>query len=37
MEQPSFFGPREHLESLSEHGDPLEVRDATVDFEYLRG
>jgi len=37
MEQPSFFGLREHLEKLSEDGDPLEVLDATVDFEYFRG
>jgi len=37
MEQPSFFGLREHLEKLSEHGDPLEVLNATVDFEYFRG
>ena len=37
MEQPSFFGLREHLEKLSEHGDPLEVLDATVNFEYFRG
>ena len=37
MEQPSFFGLREHLDKLSKHGDPLEVLDATVDFEYFRG
>ena len=37
MEQPSLFGLREHLESLSERGDPLEVLDATVDFKYIRG
>ena len=37
MEQRSFFGLSEHLESLSKHGDPLEVLDATVDFEYFRG
>lgn len=37
MEQQSFFGLSEHLEALSRHGDPLEVLDATVDFEYFRG
>ena len=37
MEQRSFFGLSEHLEKLSRHGDPLEVLDATVDFEYFRG
>lgn len=37
MEQRSFFGLSEHLEALSRHGDPLEVLDATVDFEYFRG
>ena len=42
MEGPGYgtaiiFGLREHLEKLSEHGDPLEVLDATVDFEYFRG
>lgn len=37
MEQRSFFGLSEHLEALSKHGDPLEVLDATVDFEYFRG
>ena len=33
----SLFGLTEHLEALSKHGDPLEVLDATVDFEYFRG
>jgi IS5 family transposase len=37
MDQRSFFGLTEHLEALSKHGDPLEVLDATVDFEYFRG
>jgi IS5 family transposase len=37
MDQRSFFGLSEHLEALSKHGDPLEVLDATVDFEYFRG
>jgi hypothetical protein len=36
MDQRSFFGLAEHLEALSKHGDPLEVLDATVDFEYFR-
>ena len=35
MEQRGFFILSEHLEKLSEHGDPLEVLDATVDFEYF--
>ena len=37
MEQRGFFSLSEHLEELSEHGDPLEALDATVDFEYFRG
>jgi IS5 family transposase len=37
MEQRSFFGLLEQLEKLSKHGDPLEVLEATVDFEYFRG
>ncbi len=37
MEQRSFFGLTEHLEALSKHGDPLEVLDRTVDFEFFRG
>ena len=37
MDQRSLFGLSEHLEALSKHGDPLEVLDATVDFEYFRG
>ena len=37
MEQRSFFGLSEHLEQLSKNVDPLEVLEATVDFEYFRG
>lgn len=37
MEQRSLFGLSEHLERLSKIGDPLEVLEATVDFEYSRG
>lgn len=37
MDQHSLFGLSEHLEKLSRFGDPLEVLDATVDFEYFRG
>ena len=37
MDQRSFFGLAEQLEALSKHGDPLEVLDRTVDFEYFRG
>lgn len=33
----SFFSLNDHLEQLSKDGDPLEVLDATVDFEYFRG
>ena len=36
MEQRSLFGLSEHLEKLSDHGDPLEVLAATVDFEFFR-
>lgn len=36
MEQRSFFGLEEHLERISMMGDPLEVLDATVDFEHFR-
>jgi hypothetical protein len=35
MQQRSLFGLSEHLERLSAHGDPLEVLDSTVDFEYF--
>lgn len=37
MRQRGLFGLSEHLEALSRDGDPLEVLDATVDFEYFRG
>lgn len=37
MEQQSLFGLSEHLERISKIGDPLEVLEATVDFEYFRG
>lgn len=37
MDPSSLFGLSEHLERLSKHGDPLEVLDATIDFEYFRG
>jgi hypothetical protein len=36
VDQRSLFGLTEHLAALSEHGDPLEILDATVDFEHLR-
>jgi hypothetical protein len=37
MEQRSPLGLSEHLEGLSKRGDPLEVIEARVDFEYFRG
>lgn len=37
MNPNSPFSLNEHLERLSKDGDPLEVLDATVDFEYFRG
>ncbi len=37
MEQRSLFGLSEHLERINKIGDPLEVLEATVDFEYFRG
>jgi IS5 family transposase len=36
MNPSSLFSLSDHLEALSKHGDPLEVLDATVDFEYFR-
>ena len=36
MRQAGLFGLSEHLERLSKDGDPLEVLEATVDFEYFR-
>ena len=37
MGQPGLFGLSDHLKRLSQDGDPLEVLEATVDFEYFRG
>ncbi|WP_043509103.1 hypothetical protein [Acidiphilium cryptum] len=37
MEAWSLFGLSQHLERLSKIGDPLEVLEATVDFEHFRG
>lgn len=37
MEQRSLFGLSEHLDRISKIGDPLEVLEAAVDFEYFRG
>ena len=37
MNPSSLFSLSDHLERLSKDGDPLEVLDATVDFEYFRG
>ena len=37
MEQRSLFGLSEHLERISKNGDPLEILESTVDFEYFRG
>ena len=37
MNLSNLFGLSDHLEALGKHGDPLEVLDATVDFEYFRG
>ena len=37
MKPESLFSLSEHLDRLSEDGDPLEVLDATVDFDYFRG
>jgi transposase len=36
MRQAGLFGLSQHLEHLSKHGDPLEVLEATVDFEHFR-
>ncbi|MEM8821396.1 MAG: IS5/IS1182 family transposase, partial [Pseudomonadota bacterium] len=35
MRQAGLFGLSEHLERLSKDGDPLEVLEATVDFEHF--
>ncbi|MBG6166894.1 hypothetical protein IWQ54_006596 [Labrenzia sp. EL_195] len=37
MDPSSLFSLSDHLERLSKDGDPLEVLEATVDFEYFRG
>ena len=37
MNSSNLFGLSDHLEALNKHGDPLEVLDDTVDFEYFRG
>jgi len=37
MNSSNLFGLSDHLEAFSKHGDPLEVLDATVNFEYFRG
>ncbi|WP_425476031.1 transposase [Mesorhizobium yinganensis] len=36
MEQRSLLGLSEHLDRLSKNGDPLEVLEVTVNFEYFR-
>ena len=36
MDPQSLFSLNDHLEALSEHGDPLVVLERTVDFEYFR-
>jgi hypothetical protein len=37
MNPESLFSLSDHLERLGKDGDPLEILDATVDFEYFRG
>ena len=36
MNPSNLFSLSDYLALLSKHGDPLEVLDATVDFEYFR-
>jgi len=36
MDPASLFSLDDHLKQLSADGDPLEVLEATVDFEYFR-
>jgi hypothetical protein len=36
MNPSNLFGLSDHLEARSKHGDPLEVLDGVVDFEYFR-
>ena len=35
-QEPNLFGVSDHLKRLSDSGDPLEVLDQVVDFEYFR-
>ena len=37
MERRGFFSLSDHLDQISKDGDPLEVLEATVDFDYFRG
>lgn len=37
MDPHSLFSLNDHLEALSQHGDPFDVPERTVDFEYFRG
>ena len=37
MDPKSLFSLSDHFEALSKEGDPLEVLQETVDFEYFRG
>lgn len=37
MSPHSLFSLKDQLDALSQHGDPLEILDRTVDFEYFRG
>ena len=36
MDPHSLFSLNDHLEALSQHGDPLDVLERTVDFEHFR-
>ncbi|WP_222422943.1 transposase [Sphingobium sp. B2] len=36
MDPKSLFRLNDHLEMLRRHGDPLEMLERTVDFEYVR-
>lgn len=36
MDPKSLFSLSEHLEALSKEGDPLEILQQTVDFEFFR-
>tara|TARA_R110002124_G_scaffold274973_1_gene445107 strand:+ start:9466 stop:9582 length:117 start_codon:yes stop_codon:yes gene_type:complete len=35
MDRHFLFSLNDHLEALSQHGDPLEVLQRTVEFEYF--